>query len=171
MNNLIKLYRLLLPFDSLTISTNLTYSEVLQKLDKIIEPPQKIRMAWQLQKSHKPYQGTFSRNTFKISRIVSTYRNSFLPQITGEIHPQPFGCSIQLSMNLHLAVIVFMIVWMSMPVSIGMLALLVWLVDRSVGLILFLPLLGMCIFLWFLSLICFKIEARKDIKFFSNKFS
>lgn len=165
-----RFYQFLLPFESLTIPTNLTYSEVWQKLDKIIEPPQKIRMAWQLQKSHKPYQGTFSRNTFKISRIVSTYRNSFLPEITGEIHPQPFGCSLKLRMNLHQAVMVFMIVWMSVPASMGLLSLLVWLVDRSVGLI-FLPLLGMCIFTWFLSLICFKIEARKDIKFFSNKFN
>ncbi|WP_373536049.1 hypothetical protein [Microcoleus sp.] len=166
-----RFYQFLLPFESLTIPTNLTYSEVWQKLDKIIDPPQTFSMALQFQKSHKPYQGRLSGNTFQIRRTISFYsRNSFLPQITGEISPQPFGCSLKLRMNLHQAVMVFMIVWMSVPASMGLLSLLVWLVDRSVGLI-FLPLLGMCIFTWFLSLICFKIEAIKDIKFFSDKFS
>ncbi|WP_228057549.1 hypothetical protein [Tychonema sp. LEGE 07203] len=139
-------------------------------MDEIIEPPQTFSMALQFQKSHKPYQGTFSGNTFQIRRIISSYRNSFLPQITGEISPQAFGCSLKLRMNLHLAVMVFLIVWMSLPASMGVLSLLVWLVDRSVGLI-FLPLFGMCIFAWSLSLIGFKIESKRDIKFFSNIFT
>ncbi|MBE9186595.1 hypothetical protein IQ270_18355 [Microcoleus sp. LEGE 07076] len=169
MNKLIKFYRFLLPFESLTIASNLSFSEVWQKLDKIIEPPKTLKMALQFKKSHKPYEGTLSGNTFQIRRIISSYRNSFLPQITGEIHSQPFGCSLKIRMNLHLAVMVFMIVWMSVPASMGLLTLLVWLVDRSIGLI-FLPLFGMCIFGWSLSLIGFKIESKKDIKFFSNMF-
>jgi len=170
MLKIVNFFRSLIPFESLTITTSLTFSEVLRRLDEVVTPPKPFRITLPFGPPPvKPYEGTISGNTFRINRII-TGRNSFIPIIKGDIHSQPFGCSIQLSMNLDLAVIVFMIVWMSMPGSIGMLALLVWLVDRSVGLI-FLPLFGMCIFAWFLSLICFKIEAKKDIKFFSNKFS
>jgi hypothetical protein len=169
MNRLIKFYRFLLPFETLTIVTNLTFSEVLQKLDAIVEPPKTWRMALRFQKYHKPYGGTITGNTFKLRRNIN-YRNSFLPIITGEIHPQPSGCYLKINMNLHRAVLAFMIFWLWTPGSIGVLALLAWSIDRSVGPI-FLPLLGMCIFGWFLCLFGFKIESQKSVKFFSNLFT
>jgi hypothetical protein len=159
MNNLIKFYRFLLPFETLTIVTNLTFSEVLQKLDEIVEPPKTWRMALRFQKSRKPYEGTIAGNTFKISRNIN-YRNSFLPVIVGEIHPQPSGCYVKINMNLNMVVMVFMIFWLWTPASLGVLALLAWSIDRSVGAI-FLPLFGMCIFAWSVCLFCFKIEAKK----------
>ncbi|MCU0546915.1 MAG: hypothetical protein MUE44_32915 [Oscillatoriaceae cyanobacterium Prado104] len=170
MNKLVKLYRFLLPFETLTISTNLAFSEVLQKLDEIVEPPKTWRMALPFQKPNKPYGGTITGNTFRISRNIHYYRNSFLPIITGEIYPQTSGCYVKIKMNLHIAVLVFMIFWLWTPGSIGMLALLAWLVDRSVGPI-FLPLFGMCIFAWSLCLFGFKIEAQKSVKFFSSLFT
>lgn len=169
MNNLIKFYRFLLPFESLTIATDLTFAEVLQKLDEIVEPPKTWRMALRFQKTRKPYEGTISGNTFKIGRNIN-YKNSFLPIITGEIHPQPSGCSVKIKMNLHIVVMVFMILWLWTPGSIGMLALVVWLFDRSVGPI-FLPLFAMCIFGWSLCLFGFKMESQKSVKFFSTLFT
>ncbi|MGL5062241.1 MAG: hypothetical protein ACRC62_19875 [Microcoleus sp.] len=169
MNNIIKLYKSLLPFETLKIATDLTFSEVWQKLDEIIEPPKTWREVLQFQKSRKPYQGIMSGNTFKIRRNIK-YRNSFLPEITGEIYPQESGCYVKIKMLPHLSVIIFMIFWLWTPGSIGVLALLAWLVDRSVGPI-FLPLFGMCILGWALCLFGFKIEAQKSVKFFSTLFT
>lgn len=165
MSKIVKFHKLLLPFERLTIPTSLTFSEVLERLDEVVEPPKIFRITL-FKRPDKPYEGTISGNTFKISRII-TGRNSFLPLIQGEIYPQSLGCSIKISMNLHKIVIIFMIYWLSIIGSIGMFALFAWFVDRSVGPI-FLPLLGMFIFGWLLCLIPFKLEAKATTKFLFN---
>ena len=78
----------------------------------------------------------------------------------------PFeSLTIKIKINLHIAVMVFMVFWLWTPGSIGTLALLAWLVDRFVGQI-FLLLFGMCLFGGFLCLISFKIEVKKSKHFF-----
>lgn len=168
MSNIIKLYKSFLPFERLTIPTTLNFSEVLERLDEVVEPPKMFRMNLLFRRPDKPYEGTISGNTFKISRIVHG-RNSFLPVIEGEIHSESFGCSIAIKMTLYKVVIIFMLYWLSITGSFWIFALLAWLVDRSVGPI-FLPILGMFIFGWLLCLIPFKIEAKKTTKFLFNLF-
>jgi hypothetical protein len=159
-------FRSLIPFDSLTITTSLTFSETLQRLDEVVTPPKLFRITLPFgPPPAKPYEGTISGNTFKISRII-TGRNSFLPMIEGEIYSQPFGCSIKIRMSLHNIVLAFMILWLWTTGFIGMFSLCVWIVDRSVGPI-FIPILGMFLFGWFLCLIPFKIEAKAARKFLS----
>jgi hypothetical protein len=168
MNNFIKFYKSLLPFERLTIPTTLAFSEVLERLDEVVEPPKMFRMNLLFRRPDKPYEGTISGNTFKINRIIRG-RNSFLPTVEGEIHPESGGCSIQIKMSLHKFVIIFMIYWLWTTGVFWIFALLAWLVDRSVGPI-FLPILGMFIFGWLLCLIPFKIEAKITTKFLFNLF-
>ena len=158
--------RSLIPFESLTITTSLTFSEVLHRLDEVVTPPKFFRINIPFgAPPPKPYEGTMSGNTFKISRII-TGRNSFLPIIEGEIYSQPFGCSIKIRMSLHKIVLAFIILWLWTTGSIGMFSLFAWFVEPSVGAI-FIPILGMFFFGWFLCLIPFKIEAKSAIKFLS----
>ena len=168
MSNIIKFSKSLLPFERLTIPTTLNFSEVLETLDEVVEPPKRFRMNLLFRRPHKPYEGTISGNNFKINRIIRG-RNSFLPVIEGEISPESFGCSIEIKMNLHKFVLIFMIYWLSTTGSFWIFALLAWLVDRSVGPI-FLPILGMFIFGWLLCLIPFKLEAKATTKFLFNLF-
>jgi hypothetical protein len=168
MSNMIKFYKSLLPFERLTIPTTLTFSEVLERLDEVVEPPKMFRMNLLFRRPEKPYEGTISGNTFKISRIIRG-RNSFLPVIEGEIHPESLGCSIEIKMSLYKVVLIFMIYWLWTTGSFWILALLAWFVDRSVGLIFLVP-LGMFIFGWLLCLIPFKIEAKMTAKFLFNLF-
>ncbi|NJS11779.1 MAG: hypothetical protein HC789_16110 [Microcoleus sp. CSU_2_2] len=168
MIDIIKFSKSLLPFERLTIPTTLKLSEVLERLDEAVEPPKMFRMNLLFRRPNKPYEGTISGNTFKISRIIRG-RNSFLPVIEGEIHPESFGCSIAIKMSLYKVVLIFTIYWLSITGSFWILALLAWLVDRSVGPI-FLPILGMFIFGWLLCLIPFKIEAKMTTKFLFNLF-
>ncbi len=159
-------FRSLIPFESLTITTSLTFSEVVNRLDEVVTPPKFFRINIPFgAPPAKPYEGTISDNTFKISRII-TGRNSFLPMIEGEIYSKPFGCSIKVRMSLHKIVLAFMILWLWTTGSIGMFSLFAWFVEPSVGAI-FVPILGMFFFGWFLCLIPFKIEAKSAIKFLS----
>jgi hypothetical protein len=168
MIEIVKVYKSLVPFERLIIPTTLTFSEVLERLNEVVEPPKIFRITL-FKRPAKPYEGTISGNTFKISRIIRG-RNSFLPVIEGAIYPESFGCSIEIKMSLHKIVIVFMIYWLSIIGSVGMFALFAWFVDRSVGPI-FLPLLGMFIFGWLLCLIPFKIEAKATTKFLLTLFA
>ncbi|MCC3407991.1 MAG: hypothetical protein JGK17_20855 [Microcoleus sp. PH2017_10_PVI_O_A] len=166
MLKIVKFLRSLIPFESLTITTSLTFSEVLQRLDEVVTPPKLFRITLPFgPPPAKPYEGTISGNTFKINRII-TGRNSFLPIIKGEIYSQPFGCSIKIKMSLHNIVIAFMILWLWTTGSIGMFALFAWFVEPSVGPI-FVPILGMFLFGWLLCLIPFRIEAKSAIRFIS----
>ena len=167
MFKIVKFFKSLIPFDSLTITTSLTFSEVLQRLDEVVTPPKFFRITLPFgPPPAKPYEGTISGNTFKINRIIIIGRNSFFPIIKGDIHSQPFGCSIKIRMSLHKIVLAFMILWLWTTGSIGMFSLFAWYVEPSVGAI-FLPILAMFIFGWLLWLIPFKIEAKSAIKFLS----
>ncbi|MEG4945089.1 hypothetical protein QUA82_01955 [Microcoleus sp. F8-D3] len=135
-------------------------------MDEVVTTPKLFRVTLPFAPPPaKPYEGTVSGKKFKINRIIIG-RNSFIPIIEGDIHPQKFGCYIKIRMSLHKIVLGFMILWLWTTGSIGMFALFAWLVEPSVGAI-FLPILGMFIFGWLLCLIPFKIEAKAAIKFLS----
>ena len=166
MLKIVKFFRLLIPFESLTITTSLTCSEVLRRLEEVVTFPKVFRiiLPW-VPPPAKLYEGTISGNTFKINRIIIG-RHLIFPIIQGYISPQPFGSSIKIRMNLPKIVIAFLILWLWTTGSIGLFSLFAWLVEPSVGPI-FLPILGMFIFGWLLCLIPFKIEAKAATKFLS----
>ncbi|WP_332978474.1 hypothetical protein [Microcoleus sp. A003_D6] len=164
MLKIVNFFRLFIPFESLTITTSLTCSEVWRRLDEIVTNPKILKIIIPFgPPPAKPYEGTISGNTFKINRIIIG-SHLFFPIIKGNIHSQPFGCSIKISMTLNKIVLAFLILWLWTTGSIGMFSLFAWLVEPSVGAI-FLPILGMFIFAWLLCLIPFKIEAKSATKF------
>jgi len=99
----------LIPYENLNIKTTLDLAKVLEKLNEAIEPKQRFRKFWDA--SHKPYQGAVDGLHFDATRIIH-YRNSFLPIIKGEIQPEINGCTINLKMHLHTAVVIFMTLWL-----------------------------------------------------------
>ncbi|MEG4350496.1 hypothetical protein QUA74_12190 [Microcoleus sp. LAD1_D3] len=166
MLKIVKIFRSLIPFESLTITTSLTFSEVGRRLDEFVTPPKVVRIIIPFgPPPPKPYEGTISGKIFKINRIIIG-RNLLFPIIEGDIYTQQFGCSIKIRMTLHKIVLGFLILWLWTTGTIGMFSLFAWLVEPSVGPI-FLPILGMFIFGWLLCLIPFKIEAKAAIKFLS----
>lgn len=100
------------PTQRFTITTYLSPDEVQKKLIEVADPPPTgIQFQWK--RSEKPYRGQIGEHSFKISRIIY-YRNSFLPQIEGRIKAHGRGSQIEIEMKLHIAVIIFMCVWLSM---------------------------------------------------------
>ena len=62
----------------------LTESGLKERIGQNIEPKKTLRLGFK-NKNTKLYEGYLNGNNFEINRIIS-YRNSFLPQIKGEIY-------------------------------------------------------------------------------------
>lgn len=101
----------LLPFEKHLFRSPLPPDEALKCLADQVEPPKWFRL---LSGAEKPYQGEITGNKFQIRRIIG-YRNSFLPRISGEIRPSGSGSDIAVTMQLHPAVLVFVLVWIAIP--------------------------------------------------------
>lgn len=147
----------ILPFESFTITTYLSFDEVIEKLADAIEPPRR-GINWTRNLPSKPYRGILSANSFKMSRVIS-YRNSFLPVIEGRIEPQPEGCLIRISLRLHEFVMAFMIIWLSNVGGIGFLGLIAFIADPKSAAWALIP-FGMFLFGYLLCTIPFNLEAK-----------
>lgn len=132
------------PKKTITYKTNLKKEEILKKLHESLD-----------------YEGSTDIDTFTISRIIN-YRNSFLPRIKGRISTDYNTTTIEVTMQLHKFVFVFMAVWL-----IGVLSFFVIsLINVPFNKLVFfdtIPLV-MLIFGILLMYIPFTIESRKSEK-------
>src|SRR5215472_4770479 len=98
-----------LPFERLTLRTQLRSDEVYRRLAATVEPVQWFRNS--LAGDDKTHQGEITSSGFKITRVIQ-YRNSFLPVVTGRIRDEGDGCIIEIILRLHFFVAVFMALWL-----------------------------------------------------------
>lgn len=107
---------LLLPFDKLIINSTCTHDEVLNKLIEVIgKPKMNHGKGWWVKeypKDMKPYAGSLTRSKVSIYRVLTNYRSSFNPLITGRIIPKSTGTQVKLHFYLHPIVIIFMAAWL-----------------------------------------------------------
>lgn len=148
-----------LPYDYFEIYTTLTPDEIQQRLSKVIEP-------WQLLTfdSNKYFEGQLTKNKFKISRRI-WYNNSFRPVILGEICPDIKGSRIKISMRLHWLVFFFSTIFLFVLGMAILSAVSDWLifvlqikftnVNEE-----FLSGMSAFVFMYLLTLVSYKIEAR-----------
>ena len=143
------------PYDSFEIDTQMTAEAIAAVLNDRIEPTKWFRWL----EDHKTFQGTITRDGFKITRIIN-YRNSFLPIISGFLHPGPSGISVAIRMRLHPIITAFMFVWFG--VALGIVAFIAALFGRQTEehLVLLIP-FGMLFFGWALMSGVFWFEAKK----------
>lgn len=164
---------LLLPYEELTYKTHLSKDEIIKRLNEVTEPKKMIRWTGIFaEKNHLAYEGTIEESTFSINRIIDN-RNSFLPQITGSIQKESDkSCSITLKMRLHIFVLVFMGIWLSVVgiVSIAVLSSLFFIDGNQEFNIGFLIPFFMFLFGLLLPTFAFRYEANKSKRFFENLF-
>lgn len=96
-----------LPFETIVIETPLTKEETISNLTKNIEPEKTFRFN---KSDTKDFEGQLRGNEFEIKRIIS-YRNSFLPIITGRVETNGSGTRLTLKIRLHVFVMIFMAIW------------------------------------------------------------
>ena len=73
-----------LPVESYTLTTKLSVDEVRARIQQNTSPKKDMGFFAPKNNSSKPYEGSITSNSFKISRIIN-YTNSFLPIITGRV--------------------------------------------------------------------------------------
>src|SRR5262245_2784853 len=147
----------ILPYERLTIETTLPIEEAQRRLADAVEPKRMLRWAWST--PTKPFQGTITGDRFEISRIIR-YRNSFLPQIRGQIRQGYQGAAIDLTLQLHVLVLLFIAVWLA---ALG--ASVVVLISMAFGsgssqIYSLIP-AGMLVFVVLLCTLSFNFEASK----------
>ncbi len=98
----------LLPYDTFTIQTQDSVSEVIRRLEAQIEARKAFRSYFS--RDHAPYEGRIDSTGFEIYRIIH-YRNSFLPNIRGQFESLPNGTLIRVTMRLHPFVTAFLLFW------------------------------------------------------------
>jgi hypothetical protein len=149
-----------LPTENITYKTKLKEDEIVKRLSDIIETEKIFRSGIFSRGSTKSYQGQIHGQTFKIQRIIS-YRNSFLPRINGVIERDSDGMAIKVKMKLHTFVIVFLSIWCG-GVGLGCLAFLSQVFSNSEFIPATLISFGMLLFVYLLTMGCFKFESNKS---------
>ncbi len=116
------------------------------------------RRSFRFSSPTRAFEGEVGDRTFDVQRAIR-YRNSFLPQIRGDIMAAAGGSRIAVRMRLRLFILVFMIIWMG---GVGSASLLILISElrRGGSLDTALAPAFMFIFGWFLSAAGFTYEAR-----------
>jgi hypothetical protein len=148
---------LILPYERLTIETTLSIEEARRRLADAIEPKRLMRWGWST--SAKPFEGAITGDRFEMSRIIR-YRNSFLPQISGQIRQGYQGAAIDLTLQMHPLVLIFMAVWLAAVGGAALLFLSTALGSGSFQAFGLIP-IGMFVFGVLLCTLSFNFEASK----------
>ncbi|HZH86580.1 MAG TPA: hypothetical protein VFD77_04635 [Brumimicrobium sp.] len=104
----------IIPFERVELKSPLPIQEVSDLLYQSIRPKRDIitNFSFRSSKNDKVFEGVILDDKFKIQRIINM-RNSFLPQITGEIYADKNGTKLMADLKIHKFVLVFMIFWLS----------------------------------------------------------
>lgn len=145
-----------LPFEHLIYKTNLSEQEVLTRLAGFIDK-KKIRIF--RNNLTKEYEGTIDGNCFEINRIIKG-RNSFQPQINGEIQQNNYETQIEIKMRLHWSVFIFLLFWC---VFVFCALITIFINAEKVSAEAFFPLL-MLFIAYLFTMFGFKIESKKSKK-------
>ncbi|WP_343330601.1 hypothetical protein [Polaribacter staleyi] len=102
----------IIPSDKIEIVTTLSMQEARKILSENIRPKKIFKFSFNQPQKKELFEGNFEQDNFKIQRII-TERNSFLPQIKGQILPSINGTRLVADLKIHSSVIVFMLFWLT----------------------------------------------------------
>ena len=144
----------LLPYKSYELVSDKTPSEIEAAMRSAVAP----RRSFGSGAATRPFEGEVGDRTFDVQRAIS-YRNSFLPQVHGDIIAAARGSRIAVRMRLRLFILVFMLIWMG---GIGAACLLILISESRQGGSPYTALGPACMFVfgWVLSATGFSYEAR-----------
>lgn len=153
-----------LPFEHIIFNTNLSEQEIMRKLSDVVEP-KKFRFG---RNFTKDYQGSVKTNSFDINRNI-IYRNSFLPNIKGTIEKNNYGTQIQVTMKLDVFVILFLTVWCLFTFLFFVMLFTKGIGDKEPKGVVLIPVV-MLLFIYGLTMICFKLESQKSKEYLRKIF-
>src|SRR5215510_2868152 len=98
----------LLPYKQLVFESPLSKDETLRRLTLEVAR-QRRGLDWFERRTEK-FEGVLTDEGFTISPIIR-YRNSFRPVIKGRFYPLVRGVRIDVTMRLHISVLIISILW------------------------------------------------------------
>lgn len=104
-------FKKFLPFENYVLTSRLSPEVIRQRLDENVGVK---RSGWSKridQDSGKPYEGEMYGNSFTINRVIN-YKNSFLPEIKGDIIAMPGKTQLVVKMRPVSFVLIFMSIWL-----------------------------------------------------------
>ncbi len=149
-----------LPAEDISFQSKLKEAALIQRLEDSIEPVKAFRFGPFNGGETKPYQGKIVGNSFNISRIIG-YRNSFLPQISGNIENTFSGSLIRVKMRLHVAVIVFSCIWVGVVGVVSILVLSQAFDSTDFNPMTLVP-VGMLVVFYVVIMLAFKYESKQS---------
>ena len=102
----------IIPSEKIVITTPLSKHEVKRILMENIRPKKGLTIGFNRTRNKELFEGDLTQDKFNIQRII-TGRNSFLPQIKGQIQPNNNGTKLTANLKVHTFIIVFMIFWLT----------------------------------------------------------
>ena len=166
---------ILLPYEKFQIDTFLSPIEARKRIESIVVPTPSFgtRFVNSLNNMFKKsgadqFIGKIDDQGFRLRRLIY-YRNSFLPVVKGRFQQGSAGTKVDVTMTLHPAVMVFMLIWFG---GLGTMGVIPMFVVLSTGFRpeLLIP-IGMFLFGWLMVQFGFVFEARKAKKILSQLFS
>ena len=144
----------LLPYKNFELVSDKTPSEIEAAMRSAVEP----RRSFGSGPGTRPFEGEVGDRTFDVQRAIG-YKNSFLPQVHGDIVAAAGGSRIAVRMSLRLFILVFTIIWMGV---VGAACLGILISEFRQGGSPSTALVPACMFIfgWFLAAAGFSYEAR-----------
>lgn len=147
------------PQKNIVYKSKFSKIEVLNFLKDKIEKEKPFAISLTGPNYTKPYIGQILFNKFDIRRVIQ-YRNSFLPQISGEVFEENNGCTIKVKMEIVNYIKIFIAVWMGI-VSIACIIMTLMLLSGKFHISFLGPYL-MFLFGFFLVKIPFNFECKRS---------
>jgi len=132
-----------LPFENITLHTQLSVEEVIERLSENLEPREIF--PFMLNRDRKTYEGYIKHNQFNINKVIQG-RDSFRPMIKGELQENEAGTTIEIKMRFHIFIFIFITIWCSIALMFGLLFGFTKEIFSSLGIIAFLYGLGILSF-------------------------
>ena len=151
-----------IPFVTLRLRTKLSFEDVIEKLDSVIEP-KKFTIFGNLGYS-KSFRGELLEDSFTMIRNNVLYQNSFMPVIKGKILRKSGYTVLEIFMRMNLFVIIFMGFWLITPLLLTGKYLFDFLIHNHGSLLTSIMPMALFVFGYVIMMLSFTFESRKAQK-------
>jgi len=99
-----------LPYHRFEFLSPLKKEAAIEAMAKRVEPMRWLRWRWPSSDNDERFEGDMTPDGFKGHRIIG-YRNSFIPQLQIVVTSEARGSRVQITMQLHPLIWIFVAVW------------------------------------------------------------
>jgi hypothetical protein len=159
-NRLTRSLSRLLPFEPITVESRRSPEELVAALAQITRPEPTLEIRLIRPKETATFVGEVSCDGLCLRRATGQHRNSFAPLVVGKIVKASSGARIEGILRLHIAVLVFLGVWVSFLTPYALVSIGQWLRDGALEGLSWLP-LAMLAGMYVMCMLGYAMEAGK----------